>query len=243
MVGDSQELFCACGASLGQNTGKGRQKSVCAACQYARRVRNRAYKGRAIPDGTELFCSCGTSLGLKRPGRGLQKATCNACKRCARKAWREEFKERERERSRNWWKEKRTWVPEILTCKGCNIVIGPKRAEGMGGQIALCDTCKAEDLRKRSSYRRALKRGVGSDKIDRLVVFERDGWKCMLCGGELAQLERWPHPEFPTIDHIVPLSRGGAHTYVNVQAAHLGCNLKRGVTELSQMITAESTVA
>ena len=29
---------------------------------------------------------------------------------------------------------------------------------------------------------------------------------------------------YPTVDHIVPLSKGGAHTWENVQLAHMSCN-------------------
>ena len=29
---------------------------------------------------------------------------------------------------------------------------------------------------------------------------------------------------YPTLDHIIPLSKGGSHTWDNVQLAHMGCN-------------------
>jgi 5-methylcytosine-specific restriction endonuclease McrA len=32
----------------------------------------------------------------------------------------------------------------------------------------------------------------------------------------------------PTIDHILPLARGGTHEPSNVQAAHFGCNAAKG---------------
>lgn len=31
-----------------------------------------------------------------------------------------------------------------------------------------------------------------------------------------------------SIDHIRPLSKGGTHTWDNVQLAHLKCNIKKG---------------
>lgn len=31
-----------------------------------------------------------------------------------------------------------------------------------------------------------------------------------------------------SLDHIIPLSRGGHHTADNVQAAHLACNHRKG---------------
>jgi 5-methylcytosine-specific restriction endonuclease McrA len=32
-----------------------------------------------------------------------------------------------------------------------------------------------------------------------------------------------------SLDHIVPIARFGPHTYTNVQAAHLICNMRKGV--------------
>lgn len=31
-----------------------------------------------------------------------------------------------------------------------------------------------------------------------------------------------------SVDHIVPLARGGSHSADNVQSAHLLCNLRKG---------------
>lgn len=66
---------------------------------------------------------------------------------------------------------------------------------------------------------------------DRFVVYdhiyERDNFTCRLCGKPIDMTQKWPHPSSPSIDHIVPLSLGGDHTYENCQAAHLHCNLKK----------------
>ncbi|WP_420811833.1 HNH endonuclease [Kutzneria albida] len=49
---------------------------------------------------------------------------------------------------------------------------------------------------------------------------------CGLCNEHIDYTLSWPNPGSPSLDHIVPLSRGGSHTYENVQAAHLGCNVR-----------------
>jgi 5-methylcytosine-specific restriction endonuclease McrA len=32
------------------------------------------------------------------------------------------------------------------------------------------------------------------------------------------------------IDHVIPLARGGEHSYANAQAAHGPCNMRKGAT-------------
>lgn len=52
-------------------------------------------------------------------------------------------------------------------------------------------------------------------------VFERDGWRCGLCGGHV-------EPEDASLDHVVPLSKGGEHSYANTQCTHWKCNNTKG---------------
>ncbi len=71
--------------------------------------------------------------------------------------------------------------------------------------------------------------GVEYDPVvTRYAVFERDDWTCGICGGRTNPLKLPPHPHAPTVDHIVPLSKGGGHTWDNVQCAHLTCNASKG---------------
>lgn len=59
-------------------------------------------------------------------------------------------------------------------------------------------------------------------------VHTRDNWTCKLCRQPIDPSIAWPDPMSPSVDHIVPLSRGGAHAMSNVQSAHLGCNSSKG---------------
>ena len=58
-------------------------------------------------------------------------------------------------------------------------------------------------------------------------IFERDGWLCQLCHKPLGK-QPYPHPQSPSIDHIIPLSQGGMDKRANVQAVHLRCNCAKG---------------
>ncbi|MGC5078475.1 HNH endonuclease [Agrococcus sp. DT81.2] len=85
------------------------------------------------------------------------------------------------------------------------------------------------DARKAQHARRkALKRGAaGAVTFKREDIFKRDGHMCMLCWCPLDMEATYPDPKSPTIDHIVPLAKGGSHTPENVQAACARCNVRK----------------
>lgn len=69
--------------------------------------------------------------------------------------------------------------------------------------------------------RYAIERGAEADRIDILALYARDLGRCGICGGTV---------EFDdsSVDHIIPIARGGAHKWDNVQTAHLLCNIRKG---------------
>jgi 5-methylcytosine-specific restriction endonuclease McrA len=67
----------------------------------------------------------------------------------------------------------------------------------------------------------------GQEKFPSTEIYERDGYRCGLCGGKIDRRTKWPHPRSASLDHIKPISEGGEHSRVNVQCAHLGCNSKK----------------
>lgn len=77
------------------------------------------------------------------------------------------------------------------------------------------------------------------DHIDLQELIERDNRRCHLCGGKVSARKKFgkrgtPRGDmktYPTIDHIVPVSKGGTHTWGNVKLAHWSCNSKRGATD------------
>jgi len=73
--------------------------------------------------------------------------------------------------------------------------------------------------------RRALKFGAHHKSYNSNYVFERDGWICGICGQKINKRLKWPHPRSKSIDHIIPLSKGGNDNLLNVQAAHVRCNV------------------
>lgn len=85
--------------------------------------------------------------------------------------------------------------------------------------------------RRRANYarRRALKAGAAAGApFTSAEVFERDGWLCGLCSQPVDSAVEYPDPASASLDHVVPLSRGGEHSLENVQLAHLSCNVSKG---------------
>lgn len=84
--------------------------------------------------------------------------------------------------------------------------------------------------RRRDAYhrRRALKKGSGSgEAVLKEEIAQRDHWRCQLCGDPVDSRLAWPHPMSASMDHVVPLTKGGAHDPANVQLAHLRCNVAK----------------
>lgn len=68
-----------------------------------------------------------------------------------------------------------------------------------------------------------------SELFDPVEIFERDGWVCGICEGDIDPALSYPDPQCASLDHVIPLSRDGLHTRVNAQASHLRCNLRKNV--------------
>lgn len=64
--------------------------------------------------------------------------------------------------------------------------------------------------------------------IDPRAVFERDDWRCYLCSVAVSKDVPQYSATFATLDHVIPLSKGGAHTYANIKTACFPCNTRKG---------------
>lgn len=80
--------------------------------------------------------------------------------------------------------------------------------------------------RVRGRNRRAKKRETYDGYLDS-EIFDRDGWVCWICSEDIDPSLSHPEPMSGSIDHVLPLSLGGADNRQNVKASHLICNVKR----------------
>jgi 5-methylcytosine-specific restriction endonuclease McrA len=87
------------------------------------------------------------------------------------------------------------------------------------------DSYKARQ-RAAKSRRNAVERGCKEARsIDPIKVLERDGWRCQICGVSTPQTLRGTYNKrAPELDHVVPISKGGLHTWTNLQCACRECN-------------------
>jgi len=67
----------------------------------------------------------------------------------------------------------------------------------------------------------ARKKGATIGTVDYAAILERDGLWCYLCETEV-------EPDDVHFDHVIPLSKGGAHSMENIKVTHSLCNLSKG---------------
>lgn len=117
-------------------------------------------------------------------------------------------------------------------CKACIIQVQRERRARIGEEYnAYQRRWASENRDKRSSYetvQKARRRGNHVEKIQRIEIFERDGWVCQMCFQPVDPSLKFPHPMSATWDHIIPLSKGGPHTRENLRLAHWRENFIKG---------------
>jgi 5-methylcytosine-specific restriction endonuclease McrA/lambda repressor-like predicted transcriptional regulator len=119
----------------------------------------------------------------------------------------------------------------MKTCKCCgNIFFTDKK-------INYCSKrCVNRVSNKNSEHARRTR--MKEQMVDKDITIEglynRDNGKCALCGGK-CEWDDYTKKDnyfiagnfYPSIDHIIPLSKGGLHSWENVQLAHRICNTRK----------------
>lgn len=156
-----------------------------------------------------IKCELEKELSEFHKNKASKDGRVNKCKSCANeeaRLWRNKNTERNREIQLRWRE---------------------KNRESESMRVRDWQKENPEKCREYNKKRYTQKKATQVEEIDRFKVFERDGWICQLCREEIPQdLEphEWRDPLYPNTDHVVPLSKGGLHTYSNIQAVHRKCN-------------------
>jgi hypothetical protein len=140
--------------------------------------------------------------------------SCNACKKQKK---RERFNRVTERRKLNGRTDRPNATP-LGTCRNC----------GNKCEIYVCDVCKHENVRFHRLKHRLQMKEIESERYTPTEIAERDGWRCQLCRKPVNRRKRWPDPLSASIDHIVPITKGGTDVRANVQLAHLRCNISKG---------------
>jgi hypothetical protein len=142
------------------------------------------------------------------------------CRRAdARKKWRESF-----------ISVKQTNPYVTKACRHCGEAF---TTNFMADNRVFCsEKCMRRSAKQQRNYRR---RGNFVSYVSRHDVCERDEWTCQICGKKVDQRKIAPHPKSPTLDHIIPLAKGGTHEPKNVQLAHFLCNSVKGDRDGGQL--------
>lgn len=90
------------------------------------------------------------------------------------------------------------------------------------------DTCRFKAAR---SGRRGRRAGVLRERYTITEIGDRDRWLCQICDDPVERGLKYPELRAASIDHRIPLARGGDDTLDNVQLAHLDCNRRKGARE------------
>lgn len=162
-------------------------------------------KWKAISERRRKCSSCGHAYleSLKHPHRTM----CRGCRHVAI----------ERNRRR--------------TCEDCGVVY--ERQKYQSGKR--CSACSEErkrevmrECRNRRKHRMRAKQKGGDLFVSR-DIFKRDLWRCYLCGVKVkVYATKRNMPDEATIDHVVPVSKGGEHSLSNCRCACRECNTAKG---------------
>ncbi len=106
------------------------------------------------------------------------------------------------------------------------------------GAAVYCGAPCATRAKRRVAHKkeRARLRLATVESVNPTIVFNRDRWRCQLCGTPTPRrLRGSTTTNAPELDHIVPLSRGGEHSYRNTQCLCRACNASKGATTKGQL--------
>jgi 5-methylcytosine-specific restriction endonuclease McrA len=123
-------------------------------------------------------------------------------------------------------------------CRVCRAKLPAGRCRGCDAQLVsalnkLCACCRRKKKQDDKHHlARARRLGLEREIVHRNKVFERDKWRCNHCQCKCVRptAKTANNPNSATLDHIIPISRGGPHTYANSQLLCRRCNSLKGAS-------------
>lgn len=117
---------------------------------------------------------------------------------------------------------------------GCCVRCGASFIRRAGWMGAHCSLRCSRATRKRNRKHIHRTRSKQGERITLRGLGERDGWRCHLCHRRVSTKPGNTNRS-PSVDHLIPISAGGSHTWQNVALAHRECNSRRCDTGPAQL--------
>lgn len=96
----------------------------------------------------------------------------------------------------------------------------------------ICPECAKNRHKRRDNLKKEKRRVAALTKesagISLARLYKRDGGVCWICGGHCDYSADINDNAYPSIDHVVPISKGGKDEWSNIRLAHRICNSRRG---------------
>lgn len=219
-------------------------------CQFCSRECSDEYKR----NNTNRYCkSCGKELKAKqfdycsdecRVKHKTIEKQCECCgktfktiykdkKCCSRKCSYEKLKKMINQRQKDF--KKINYKKSSFKCLEC----GKEVIKEYGDYRTVFCSLKCSNKHNRR-LRRYLKRTNGNGQVDSSIsldkLYTKSNGICAICCKQCDYSDYVVYPDgtivvggtYPSIDHMIPLSKGGTHTWDNVQLSHRDCNSSKG---------------
>ena len=121
----------------------------------------------------------------------------------------------------------------IKKCLDCNALMVCKRENYM--RCRPCAYLKNIERANQREHEVRIPNRKSGDKITRKELYIKDGGRCYICHQMtiLHNKGKKRNKRLATIDHVIPVSRGGTHTWGNVRNCCWQCNMRKGSKELN----------
>lgn len=220
----TEQCVCAvCGAGFQWDrprSGGSPPRTCSAACRAERTLRLRRERHRRKRGPVQRWTCEICGVESERPAQEGRPPT--VCSRAC-------FEERARRRAKGWAEQNPGRVAEQPSRQSDaqraanQAYYAANREREIQRSLAYARGPGRDGKRARDAARFALTRGAPTAELFTLdEIFERDGGVCHLCA---LPVDR---DRDATVDHLIPVTRGGPHTRANAKLAHRGCNSRKG---------------
>lgn len=158
------------------------------------------------------------------------------CLLCQKKETEQRQKEQEKKRIEN--EQVRLTAKLIRAGSGKQLTFGfcacgemLNRFDGRKGKQCRICAKKAENKRSEIMRRHKISKALVDSDITLPKLYQKDNGICYLCGGSCDWNDKEVREnaivcgnQYPSIDHVIPLAKGGLHSWDNVRLAHRICN-------------------